>query len=62
MDKRTEKQDLRKPEYFVNRELSHLEFNRRVLSHAADPNNPLLSLNISSINPEFFRDLGSRDP
>ncbi|MEM7404528.1 MAG: polyphosphate kinase 1 [Pseudomonadota bacterium] len=30
------------PEHFVNRDLSLLEFNRRVLEHALDPDTPLL--------------------
>jgi len=59
MDKHVEKQDLRKPEYFVNRELSHLEFNRRVLAQAQDPDVPLLErlsyLCIAASNlDEFF--------
>src|SRR6476659_177403 len=48
-----------KPEYFINRELSWIEFNRRVLEEAQDPTQPLIErvkfLAIVSSNfDEFF--------
>src|SRR3984885_16119883 len=51
--------DLKAPEYYINRELSLLEFNQRVLAQAFDEEVPLLErlkfLCISSSNlDEFF--------
>ena len=51
--------NLKLPELYINRELSQLEFNRRVLAQAEDPDNPLLErlkfLTITSTNiDEFF--------
>src|SRR5437773_8916470 len=48
-----------KPKHFLNRELSWLEFNQRVLDEARDPENPLLErlkfFCIASTNlDEFF--------
>lgn len=34
--------DLHNPEYYINRELSHLQFNIRVLEQALDETHPLL--------------------
>lgn len=47
------------PEYYLNRELSHLKFNQRVLAQALDENHPLLErlkflLIFSSNLDEFF--------
>ncbi len=51
--------DLQNPSLYLNRELSHLEFQRRVLEEAQDPHNPLLErvkfLSILGSNiDEFF--------
>ena len=40
--KRDEANDLKRPELYINRELSWLEFNERVLAQACDPSHPLL--------------------
>jgi polyphosphate kinase len=52
-------QDLQKPELYINRELSLLEFNRRVLAQAKDEDTPLLErlrflCIASSVLDEFF--------
>uniref|UniRef100_UPI0040577233 hypothetical protein n=1 Tax=Candidatus Electronema sp. TaxID=2698783 RepID=UPI0040577233 len=60
-DEKTDKQDfnLDSPQWYLNRELTWLEFNRRVLHEGQDPRTPLLErvkfLAIVSSNlDEFF--------
>ena len=54
-----ETKNYKKPEYYMNRELSWMEFNDRVLEEARNKNNPLLErinfLGITQSNvDEFF--------
>ena len=54
-----DKLELNKPEYYINRELSLLQFNLRVLEQAGDERHPLMErlnflLIFSSNMDEFF--------
>ena len=59
VDKAIDPADLKNPALYINRELSWLEFNQRVLAQATDPSHPLLErvkfLGIVGTNlDEFF--------